>query len=294
MNLEDLLYSILGNLPVNVKVEFPMPDLSGIQDLIPTQVELGSMMKYLVIFAAASLLLGLVGRAALGKRSDLNHALSSVMGILLVYVLTIVIYTFRPWELDKLLSPLPFVVFAGEYMSLFSFQTASIGIICYEILAMLILSFLVNLFDTFIPQGETAVSWYLLRFLTVILAMGAHLLARWALTTYLPDVLVTYAPMILLGILAVLLLLGVLKMILGLVLTAVNPILGAIYAFFFSNIIGKQLTKAVLSTAILCALVYLLEYVGIFLVSITQEALLAYIPALVILLVLWYLIGHIL
>ncbi len=294
MNLEDLLYSILGNLPVNVKVEFPMPDLSGIQDLIPTQVELGSMMKYLVIFAAASLLLGLVGRAALGKRSDLNHALSSVMGILLVYVLTIVIYTFRPWELDKLLSPLPFVVFAGEYMSLFSFQTASIGIICYEILAMLILSFLVNLFDTFIPQGETAVSWYLLRFLTVIIAMGAHLLARWALTTYLPDVLVTYAPMILLGILAVLLLLGVLKMILGLVLTAVNPILGAIYAFFFSNIIGKQLTKAVLSTAILCALVYLLEYVGIFLVSITQEALLAYIPALVILLVLWYLIGHIL
>ncbi len=294
MNLEDLLYSILGNLPVNVKVEFPMPDLSGIQDLIPTQVELGSMMKYLVIFAAASLLLGLVGRAALGKRSDLNHALSSVMGILLVYVLTIVIYTFRPWELDKLLSPLPFVVFAGEYMSLFSFQTASIGIICYEILAMLILSFLVNLFDTFIPQGETAVSWYLLRFLTVILAMGAHLLARWALTTYLPDVLVTYAPMILLGILAVLLLLGVLKMILGLVLTAVNPILGAIYAFFFSNIIGKQLTKAVLSTAILCALVYLLEYVGIFLVSITQEALLAYVPALVILLVLWYLIGHIL
>ncbi len=294
MNIRDFLYAILGNIPTNVKVEFPMPDLSGLKDYIPTQVDMASMLKFLALFAAGSLVLGIVGRVVLGKRSSLNHAISSVMGILCIYVLTIVIYTFQPWELQRLLSPLPFTVFAGEYLSIFSLTSTSFSVVCYEIVSMLILAFLVNLIDTFLPQGEGIVGWYLLRLLTVVLAMLGHLAARWAFNAFLPDVLVSYAPMILLGVLIAMLLLSVLKVFLGVALAAVDPILGAIYTFFFSNIIGKQLSKAMVTTAVLCAIVYLLEHFGVYLICITQSALIAYVPMLAVLLVLWYLIGHVL
>ena len=111
---------------------------------------------------------------------------------------------------------------------------------------------------------------------------------------YLPDALTLYAPAIVLCVLLAFLLMGVINFLLGLVLTATNPILGAIYTFFFSTLVGKQLSKAVLTTLILTALVFLLEYLGVGLLLITGTALLAYIPAIVMMLILWYLIGHIL
>jgi len=291
MTLESLLALLLDNLPENVELDFPLPDL---QQFIPAQLDILEMLKYLAFFALGSFVLGLVGRIFFGKRSELNHALSSSMGILFIYVLTIVIYTFRPWELDRLLSPLPFVAFSEEYLCLFSFMNGSVSAICYEILAMLILSFLVNLLDSFVTRGDSVVGWYFLRFVTVLLAMLCHLAIRWVFSTYLPDVLVAYAPMILLGVLAALLLLGVLNVILGVVLTAVEPVLGAIYTFFFSNIVGKQLTKAVVTTAVLTILAFALEYFGITVVNIAEASLVGYIPLVLVLLGLWYVIGHVL
>lgn len=117
-------------------------------------------------------------------------------------------------------------------------------IVCSEILSLIILAFLVNLLDTLIPRGNSAVGWFFLRILMVLFAMVLHILADWAFKTYLPNVLVTYAPTILLVILAVALLMGLMNLVLSVVLTVVNPIFGALYTFFFSNIVGKQLSKA--------------------------------------------------
>ena len=100
--------------------------------------------------------------------------------------------------------------------------------------------------------------------------------------------------MILLGILIAMLLLGVLNVILGAVLTVVNPFLGAVYAFFFSNVIGKQLSKAVVTTVVLTVLAVVLEYLGYTVLYIAGPALGTYTPLLIVLLALWYLIGHIL
>ena len=149
-----------------------------------------------------------------------------------------------------------------------------------------------NLLDTFIPEGEQVIHWFLFRFLTVVLAMGLHLVVNWAFNAFLPDFLVTYAPIIVLCILAAMLLLGVLKVLLSVALTVVNPIIGAIYAFFFSNIVGKQLTKAVLTTVLLCVLFYLLHYFGISAVSITRESLLSQIPTAGCVLLVWFILGH--
>ena len=90
------------------------------------------------------------------------------------------------------------------------------------------------------------------------------------------------------------LLLGVLKIVLGLVLATVNPIIAGLYAFFFSHRIGKMLSRAVLTTVILSALVLVLEHVGLTAISISSAVLAAYIPLLILLLVLWYILSHLL
>lgn len=268
--------------------------LSDAVSYIPAEIDFASAAHFMLYFAAASLILGVLGRVVLGKRSSLNHSLSAVMGILFIYAVTIVIYTFKPWNLEDLLSPLPFVRFSGEYMILIPFQGTEFPALCSEILSLVILAFLVNLLDSFIPQGKSVISWYCLRFFCIVLAMLLHLLVDWGCTTYLPNVLVTYAPTILLFLLIAMLLMGLMNLILGVILTAVNPIFGALYTFFFSNALGKQLSKAVFTTVIVCLVVFLLGHLGYTIICINTSALMTYIPAAAVLLVLWYLIGHVL
>lgn len=304
MDLESTFETVLSSLPEDVDeviatVASCIPEevgqfLSDAKNCIPTEIDLAGTAQFMLYFAAASLILGLMSRLFLGKRSSLNHSLSSAMGILFIYAVAIVVYTFKPWELDNLLSPLPFVRFAGEYLVVIPFQGTEFTALCSEILSLVILAFLVNLMDAFMPKGNSILGWYLLRFVTVILAMVLHILADWAFKTYLPGVLVTYAPTILLVLLAAMLLMGLLNLALSVVLTVVNPIFGAMYTFFFSNVIGKQLSKAIFTSAIICAVVFLMGYFGYTVICITAASLLAYIPLALVLLVLWYLIGHVL
>ena len=259
---------------------------------VPAEIDLMSAALFMVYFSAAVLVMGVLGRAVLGKRSSLNHSLSTVMGILFVYAVTIAVYTFKPWNLEAFLSPLPFVTFSGEYLIVLPIADAQFPALCTQVLSLVILAFLVNLIDSLMPKGGSIFSWYALRFFSVCLSMGLHLLVHWAVRTYVPDLLQTYAPVVLLILLAFFLLSGVVSLILGLVIAVGNPFLGAMYSFFFSNIIGKQLSKAIFSTVILCAIVYLLEVCGYTVISITSAALAAYIPLVILLLVLWYIIGH--
>lgn len=291
MDFSNLLSDLMSHIPEEVKLNFDFP---AIQDIIPFRPDILSTLKSLAVFAVVFVLLGIVGRVFCGRRSNLNHALSSSIGILLIYALTACLYTLKPLSLDAFISPLPFVAFSGEYMRLFPLAGAHFSVVCYEILGMLILAFLMNLFDTLLYKGDGIIGWYLLRFLSVALAMVSHILVNWLLAAYLPDVLSLNAPVILLCVLAVFLLLGIANFILGLVLTATNPILGAIYTFFFSTLVGKQLSKAVLTTIVLTVLVFILNQIGFGLVLITEAALITYIPAIAVLLVLWYLVGHIL
>lgn len=259
---------------------------------VPAEIDLMSAALFMVYFAAAVLVMGVLSRAVLGRRSSLNHSLSTVMGILFVYAVTVVVYTFKPWNLEALLSPLPFVTFSGDYLIVLPIADAQFPALCTQVLSLVILAFLVNLIDSLMPRGSGIFSWYLLRFVSVCLSMGLHLLVHWAVNTYVPQLLLTYAPAVLLILLAFMLLSGVVSLILGLVISVGNPFLGAMYSFFFSNVVGKQLSKAIFSTVILCAIVYLLEFTGYTVISITSAALGAYIPLVILLLVLWHIIGH--
>ena len=97
-----------------------------------------------------------------------------------------------------------------------------------------------------------------------------------------------------LGILILMLLTGALKFLVGLVLTTVNPLIAALYTFFFANVVGKQVTKAILTTGILAGLVLVLQKMGIVAISIASAAFAAYIPLIILLVVLWYIVGKLL
>lgn len=267
--------------------------ITNLASFLPEQLAQGGMLRFLLFFAGGCLLLSLLGYLLFGRKSWLNQAFSAAIGILFIYVVTVIVYTFNPAGLAKFLTPLPFVHFSGEQLQIFTYRNQAWSAISAEVVSMIVLAFLVNILTSFMPEGSGVIRWYVYRLLTVLLSMVLHYIACWLIGLYLPGVLVTYASLILLGLLAAALLLGLLKLILGLVLTVTNPIIGAIYSFFFANKIGKQLTKALFSTAMLCGVVYLLERFGTLTIPISVSALGSYIPLIAELLILWYLMGHI-
>ncbi len=291
MDIESTIETIAALIPEDV-------DLSAIgrtvSDLVPVDLDLLHIGKFLLLFAAGSLILSILGRFILGKRSSLNHSLSSVMAILFVYAVTIMVYTFKPWNLESLLSPLPFVTFFNDYMVVMPVVGIYPTVLARELLSLIILAFLVNLLDTFIPQGKSALGWFCLRLLTVGLSMGLHLLVHWAFNTYAPTLIVEYAPLILVILLVSLLMMGFLNAVVGLMIAVTNPFIGAIYTFFFSNIVGKQITKAVFSAGILCVILFFIDQAGLSFIHISTAALTAYVPVALVSVVLWYLIGHVL
>lgn len=267
--------------------------LNQLAAIIPADLDLMTMGKFILILAAALFIIGFLAKSLFGKGSDLNRAVSAAIGILFIYAVSIVVYTFNPADLSRFLSPLPYVAFSGDRLYLFSFEGTIFSVICSQVLSLVILSFLYNLIDDFMPQGKR-LHWLLYRLLTIIMAMALHYVVNWAMNSLLPSTLATYAPTVLLVILVSLLLLGVIKLLLGLVLAVINPILGAIYAFFFSNKVGRQLTRAVLTTLLLTVLVILLSHFGYSVIPVDEASLGSYIPLALALLLLWYLIGHIL
>lgn len=268
--------------------------ISSISGILPAGWNIPDVLICGLLLCLGILLLGWLIRLIRGKQSDLNHALSSALGIIAMYVVCALVYTFAPSGFASFLAPLPFVSFQGDTMVLLPLTQVQPIALCREILSMVILAFLANLADSWIPKGKKLLDWLLLRIMTVAVAIILHYGVTALFHALIPDVLTSNAPMILLCILAGLLLLGILKFLLGLVLTIASPILGAIYAFFFSNKLGKQLSKAVMTTVVLIVLVFLLEACGFGTICIGAVSFTACLPVVLILLLLWYLIGSIL
>lgn len=252
-------------------------------------LDLNNMLVAAGVILLGTLLLCIVGRFIFGKHSTLVAAVSSAIGVIFVYALNIVLPSAGA-QYQHFITTLPFITVTGDQMTLFSFSGADYTVICSELVSLIILAFLMNLIDRVMPKGKNIIVWVILRVVTVILAQAAHLVITGLLNAYLPDGILIYAPVIILAILLLMLLTGALKFLVGLVLTTVNPLIAALYTFFFANVVGKQITKAVLTTGILTLLVFGLEKFGITTICIAAGALSAYIPLALILLVLWFIV----
>lgn len=271
-----------------------MQYLDSILDTVQS-IELDSLtfLKDIGIACAALLILGCLGRMIFGKRSDLNHAISSAIGILAVYILGIFLYG-TSHVLSGLLASLPFVAVRDGMLALFSFTEAELPEISAMLVRMIMLAFLVNLLDITLPKGKNLFTWLLFRLITVLLAVLCQGLIVWLSEMYLPASFIHYAPIVLLGILVAMLLLGALKLLVGIALATINPIIGALYTFFFSSLVGKQLSKAVLTTILLSLLVHALNYLGYTVISLVGISLMTLLPVIAVLLALWYLVSQVL
>ena len=88
--------------------------------------------------------------------------------------------------------------------------------------------------------------------------------------------------------------LGSMKIFVGAALAFIDPIIAVLYTFFFSNIIGRALAKAVVSTLIIGLLLCLLNWLQITVLPIAPSGLIGYIPLLILVVLLWYFVGRLL
>ncbi len=256
-----------------------------LNSLIPAGFDWLSFLKTLLILAAAVLVLGLLARMLFGKKSLLNHSLSSAISILFIYIITVCIHSLGV-DLQFLLSPLPFVTISGGYL----YIDIDMAKLASQLLSMMILSFLANLADSWLPNGKGVISWFFFRCISVLLAMLLHLIVTSILNALLPQILLLWTPRVLLAALVVMLLLGALKVLFA----VTSPLFALLSGFFFKHTIGKMVYKAFLTTLILAAIVYALDYFGINTMYVASSALLSYLPILLILLGIWFVIGHLL
>ena len=267
--------------------------INTIQSFLPDRLDAGQIGRFTAIFVVGILLLGLLGRFAFGKRSALNHSVSSAISILFMYAIFVVVAIFVQ-PLSAYLSPLPFIDMDSDFLYIFPIFSSGYQEICYHILGTLILSFLLNLLDSYLPEAKKLFSWFFRNISILILGFVLHGLATYLLNRFLPEVLLIWAPVILLGVLVFLLVLSFLKVLFGVAMAAVNPLIAAVYTFFFANKIGKLFSKAIFTTILLTLIVAVMNWTGFTTLSIAVAALTAYIPFLIILLFLWYLLGKVL
>ena len=265
--------------------------LNHLQALVPENFDYLAFLKALAIIIGCFLILGIMGRLFLGKKSALNQSVSAGIGILFIYAVTILIYSYGI-SLDYLVSPLPFVSISGSYLNIFNIVNADYVSICGQVLDMIILAFLVNLVNSWLPFGKKFFGWLFFRVLSVGIAMLLHALVQNLIFAFLPEGLITWAPVILLGLLVLMLTTGALKFLVGLVISTINPLVGFLYTFFFANAVGKQLTRSTLTTLLFCGLIYTMNQSGIVSIFIGSAVIAAYLPLLIVLVILWYIVSH--
>lgn len=270
-----------------------MEQIRTLLDIIQQKVD--SILDYACFFAIVIigfLLISSMFRFLFGKRAQIGKSITSAMEIMSLYLICLIVYSFG-LHYDLFLNPLPFISMEGGCMQVYPIIGAPFSEICTQIAKLLLIAFLVNLLNSIIPEGKKLWVWLMLRIITIILAVGVNYALDVALGLWLPEGIASYATMILLGVLVLLLLLGSLKLIIGLALGATNPVIGALYTFFFSNFIGRALARSILTTGLITALVYLLNSMHIMTLVITASSFVLLIPALLIVVLLWYIIDRI-
>ncbi len=232
-------------------------------------------------------------RFLLGKKAQISLSISSAMEIFCMYCILLCLHSFGlDWQ--KIFpGTLPFISVQKDQLLLFPMLTGGLYSTCNQVLQLLVIAFLVNLINDIIPHGKHIISWYFFRLITVILSIGINFMVHQIFTVLLPPDFMQIAPTVLLLTLVALVLLGSLKLVVGFALLFLDPIIAALYTFFFATFIGRRLARSLVTASLLTLLVLVLNILEINVLTINTATLLVLVPVLIFILLLWYLIGHI-
>ena len=222
-----------------------------------TNPQLVSGILTALVVCAGCFVIGCLLRLFFGKRATAVRSVTTAFGILITYILSHLLYAGGS-ALTTYLVPLPFVQFDGSFIRVFTITDLASPALCYELVNLILLAFLFGLMDDLLPSGKNIFTWLLLRCVSILVSYIGFVAANLIFTHILPGFILQYAPIILIALLALFLAVTIFKWLIGVILgISGGPILGAIYTFFISHVVGKQLTKSALTTGILYLLVYL-------------------------------------
>lgn len=256
-------------------------------------VDWAYVLKIALLVGAGVCILGGVLRLICGRNSSLVRSVSACVSLVMIYLAGILLYLLVPQTRGSL-ATLPFLTVTEEYFYLWDIAGMEAASLYVPLLQLFILAFLVNLLEVLLPSGKNVVTWYGFRLLTVAVSLGLYTAICALVNAFAPQVFGQWAGWILIGIWVFIILIALLKLLLTLILAIVNPVVAALYSFFFSHLVGKQFTKAILTTLLSAGLLALLHHLGFLGFTFDHFSLAAYGPTCVIALLALYLFGKLL
>jgi hypothetical protein len=258
--------------------------------VLPESFDVTAYVMHLLVAIVAIFVVAGIFRLSLGKGSIINGAIASAVAILTIYVITVLLYSFNG-KLHVLFEPLPFVTVSEDYLTIFPIFQSSPHEFFREVVNLIILAYVMNLMETWLPKGDKIGSWFSFRFFALVIAVCVHHSISLLLKHVVSESVLVLVPICLLGIIGLAFVLGVLKMIIGGESFFVKNFLGAFHGFFFSNDMGKQLMRAMTTTIIMTTFVIVLNYLSFTTIAIAAVTFFTYFPIILIGLFLWYIIS---
>ena len=228
---------------------------------------------FFLVFGLLMLTAGMILRLASGAVTSVTDGVKAGFAILFLY--TVVICSLGADSfMDVFVTALPFIGQVADAKDIIVFIRTDFFSFMEEAARMIILAFIVNLLERLTenliksikstPLGKFLI-WYLIQCLIVTSA----LFINWVIVIFIkknvPPSVYRWIPVILVVVLAILILVTLLKPILTVLAITVNPVIGALAAFFFNHFIGRALAGAFCTTAILTLVVAVAQKQGWFL-----------------------------
>lgn len=251
-----------------------------------------SVLKVIAICIAAFLLIGWIIRAIFGKSSPLVRATSSCITVVMVYLAAILFYLIP--GIRELVPDLPCLTVTKDAFYLWNPTELASSALFPNLLRLFVLALIANMIDCHLPSAKTMLSWYIVRMTGVWVVGTFYMLICWAADTWAPRIFGDLAQPVFLFIWGFILLTGLIRWLMTLVLTAMNPVVGVLYGIFFLNPAGQQLSKSIFTTLLILAVIVFLCSCGLGSFSFAGFSLAVYAPACLAGTVLMYLFGKLL
>lgn len=203
-----------------------------------------------------------IARLVLKEGSNVIASTASCVQLMLVGLTAIAIYAAFP-ALGQTLPQLPFLNLQAYGCSLLSPAQLESHTLFPALLRLFLLALLINLWEELLPKSKKIAPWLLLRLLSAVGSLCCFFLLCEVLQRYCPQMLDQWSMSIVLSILGGICLLGICKGLLTVVAAVVHPLLGLLFAFFFSHVIGRQLTRAVITGVLFLGIAWYLGESGI-------------------------------
>ena len=230
--------------------------VSLLESLISSGGWAGTVLAVLVL-GFGLFLAGTAVRMILGKGSDVSHAVAGALTVILVY-LTQATAVWNFPELAASLAPLPFCSISGAGMALLPVSGLDHIGLYGSLVRLWLLCFLVDLLEIFLPEGKKFRGWLLWRLVAVTLTLSVYGFLTALVTAGYPELFGSMSKTVLAVSWGLVLLVGLVKALLEVIQSSVNPVIKFVHRFFYQNPFGKLFPMSILTTVILLLVLALL------------------------------------